>query len=213
MRLKTFLLAFCTLSFAIESQMCAVSTSLYYKGSDGVDKGVTSHLDVTHILSLSSRSAANCNMPGPRATAKTSIKTQTNKPIVLPKKTSTTIFSQKKDTVKQRLEEDTSPVPYTLAGTRVQMQGYRIQIYSGGNSRQARATAMSMGRNCQMLYPELGVYTSFITPRWVCYVGDFRTQAEAQVYVQRMRALGQFRQATVVRSKVLIPRTQLSELP
>lgn len=147
--------------------------------------------------------------PTKSATATPATKPTTSAPVSTPAKPAVKV-----DTLKpQKTQEEASPLPYRQAGPRVQMQGYRIQIYSGGNSRQARATAMAMGRKCQDQYPELGVYTAFVSPRWVCYVGDFRTEAEAQAYVHRMRFSGAFRQATVVRSKVLVPRAQLSDNP
>lgn len=147
--------------------------------------------------------------PTKSATATPATKPTTSTPVSTPAKPAVKV-----DTLKpQKTQEEASPLPYRQAGPRVQMQGYRIQIYSGGNSRQARATAMAMGRKCQDQYPELGVYTAFVSPRWVCYVGDFRTEAEAQAYVHRMRFSGAFRQATVVRSKVLVPRAQLSDNP
>lgn len=126
--------------------------------------------------------------------------------------TTTKAASNKADSVTPppAKKEEEKPLPYALAGPRVAMQGYRIQVYSGGNSRQARTTALSVGQKCQSVYPELGVYTAFVSPRWVCYVGDFRTHGEAQVYANRMRASGGFRQATVVRSKVLVPRSSFT---
>lgn len=96
----------------------------------------------------------------------------------------------------------TQPVKPVGAVRRVRMNGFRIQVYAGGNSRDAQNKAHQMEGRVRMLYPDLGVYTRFVTPRWICHVGDFRTREEALELLLQIRQLGGFAEAIVVKSKV-----------
>lgn len=80
--------------------------------------------------------------------------------------------------------------------------GYRIQIFTGGNSRADRVRANRMGGLCRSYFPELSVYTHFESPRWICRVGDFKTAEDARVYVQKMRSMKVFKELRIVRSVV-----------
>lgn len=83
--------------------------------------------------------------------------------------------------------------------------GYRIQIYTGGNSRADRQAAEQSGRTCQKAFPELTAYTHFLSPRWVCRVGDFATQQEATEYARKIRDEKLFREVSIVKSTVWLP--------
>lgn len=84
-------------------------------------------------------------------------------------------------------------------------QGYRICIFTGGNSRADKNKAIQMGNKCRAKFGELAVYPSFIAPRWVTYVGDFRTHQEAQKYVTLIRRARLSYEVRVVRSEVNLP--------
>lgn len=87
---------------------------------------------------------------------------------------------------------------------KMKVNGYRIQVYAGGNSRSARQEALKVAARVKGLFSEHSVYTLFQSPRWVCRMGDFRTQEEAITVLQQLRAKGMFDEAVVVRSKVLV---------
>lgn len=87
---------------------------------------------------------------------------------------------------------------------KMKVNGYRIQVYAGGNSRAARQEALKAASRVKGLFSEHSVYTLFQSPRWVCRMGDFRTQEEAIAVLQQLRATGMFDEAVVVRSKVLV---------
>ena len=95
-------------------------------------------------------------------------------------------------------EEGLNDVP------KMKVNGYRIQVYAGGNSRAARQEALKAASRVKGLFGEHSVYTLFQSPRWVCRMGDFRTQEEAIAVLQQLRATGMFDEAVVVRSKVLV---------
>ena len=90
---------------------------------------------------------------------------------------------------------------YNLLGTiydpsnsqKLQTKGYRIQVYAGNNTREAREAAMRAAEQVRYLWPELSVYTEFISPRWVCRVGDYRSMEEADQMLREMKKTGRFR--------------------
>ena len=99
-------------------------------------------------------------------------------------------------------EETDEPAATPTPTTKVRMNGYRIQVYSGGNSRQAKNEAAMMGNRVKSLFGDLSVYTNFASPHWICRVGDFRTYEEANEVYRQLKATGRFREAVIVRSKV-----------
>ncbi len=88
---------------------------------------------------------------------------------------------------------------------RKKAKGYRICIFTGGNSRSDKMKATQMGNKCRQYFPELAVYPSFEAPRWVTHVGDFRTREEAQKYVTRIRKSKISYEVRIVSSNVNIP--------
>jgi hypothetical protein len=87
-------------------------------------------------------------------------------------------------------------------GIKVKMNGYRIQVYFGDNSRQGKAEARAAGLRFRNSFPEHSVYVSFISPHWLCRVGDFRTHEEAREVMSQIREMGIFREAVIVKSKI-----------
>ena len=65
--------------------------------------------------------------------------------------------------------------------------GYRICIFTGGNSRADKEKAIQMGQKCRNLFGELAAYPSFVSPRWVTHVGDFRTRDEAEEMLKQLK--------------------------
>lgn len=90
-----------------------------------------------------------------------------------------------------------------VARQRVSAQGYRIQIYTGGNSRNDKNEAQQMRVKCQQHFPELSAYVHFLSPHWVCRVGDFSTREEAARYVTRLRKARISYEVRIVSSRVL----------
>lgn len=79
---------------------------------------------------------------------------------------------------------------------------YRIQIYTGGNSRQSKARAEQIMQQCKNAFPELNVYVRFVTPHWVTRVGNFRTKQAANRYAQQIKGKGISYEARVLSSKI-----------
>ena len=83
------------------------------------------------------------------------------------------------------------------------MQGYRVQVYSGGNSRADRQKAETAGAVMKSHFPDQPIYTHFYSPSWKCRMGNYKTQAEAQAYLARVRKLG-YRQACIVKGPIQV---------
>ncbi|ADV42109.1 SPOR domain-containing protein [Bacteroides helcogenes] len=87
----------------------------------------------------------------------------------------------------------------------IKSSGYRIQVYAGNNTRQAKNEAYSVASRIKERFPELTVYTSFNPPRWLCRAGDFRSIEEADAMMRQLRATGVFREVSIVKDQINIP--------
>ena len=94
-----------------------------------------------------------------------------------------------------------APVDSSLL-TKVRINGFRVQLYSGGNSRMDKMRAQSMAQTAKGMFSQSSVYTQFISPHWVCRMGDFKTHEAAVSALREVRATGYFPEAVVVRCKV-----------
>lgn len=83
--------------------------------------------------------------------------------------------------------------------------GYRVQVYAGSNTRQAKNEAHTVAASVKELFPDLLVYTFFTPPRWLCRVGDYRSIEEADAMMRRLRSSGQFKEVSIVRDQINIP--------
>lgn len=83
--------------------------------------------------------------------------------------------------------------------------GYRIQVYAGNNSRNARNEAGGVASKVKEQFPDLKVYTSFTSPRWLCRVGDFRTIEEADAMMRKLKTTGLFKEVAIVKEQINIP--------
>lgn len=98
---------------------------------------------------------------------------------------------------------DTTELPGSSFNLRkARVTGYRVQVYSGGNSRDAKARAYQMESLVKVYAPGQPVYTRFVSPRWICHVGDFRTRDEALEFLDELRKTGRFSEAITVKCKI-----------
>ncbi len=96
--------------------------------------------------------------------------------------------------------------PVTETGERkvISSTGYRVQVYAGSNSRVSRAEAEQMSAAVKEYFPNMRVYTSFSSPRWLSRVGDFRSIEEANVVMRQLRATGKFKEVIIVKDQINI---------
>ena len=90
----------------------------------------------------------------------------------------------------------------TSQKTAPKVQGFRVQVFAGNNSQQARNEANKMAEKVKMQFPELEVYTQFVSPRWLCRVGDYRSIEEADVVMRQLKSTGDFKEVSIVRSLI-----------
>jgi len=97
---------------------------------------------------------------------------------------------------------DTMAVDSLLLGQKVKINGYRIQVYFGDNSRKGKTEARAAGLRFKKYFPALSIYVSFVSPHWLCRAGDFRTMEEVSEVLRQIRQMGIFREAVIVKSKI-----------
>ena len=68
----------------------------------------------------------------------------------------------------------------TIDGKAPEVEGYRVMVYSGNNSAQARDEANAMAKFMRDKFPGAGVYVVFEPPIRSCLYGDDRTREEAE---------------------------------
>ena len=90
------------------------------------------------------------------------------------------------------------------------INGYRVQVYAGGNSREARIKAERIGREINALFPGEPVYVHFYSPRWICRMGNYRTYEEANERLRAVKNLG-YSSAIIVKGKITVSYLPPSE--
>jgi hypothetical protein len=86
-----------------------------------------------------------------------------------------------------------------------QVEGYRVLVYSGNNSRQARDEANVMAEYMRANYPGAEVYVVFETPIRTCEYGDYRTREEAELVMYRLRKTKKFKEISVKKCLINLP--------
>ena len=81
--------------------------------------------------------------------------------------------------------------------------GYRVQVFSGGNSRNDRLKAEKAGSEIKSLFPGEPVYVHFYSPRWICRMGNYRTYEEAHEVLSRVKRMG-YESAIIVKGKITV---------
>ncbi len=82
-------------------------------------------------------------------------------------------------------------------------QGYRIQVFSGGNSRTDRQKAESAGMVMKSNFPTEPIYVHFYSPSWKCRMGNYKTLEEAQRMLAMVKKLG-YKQACIVKGTISV---------
>ncbi len=104
---------------------------------------------------------------------------------------------------------ETITLPDTLDGHKKVMKGgykingYRVQVFAGGNSRNDRIKAERTGDEMKSLFPEEPVYVHFYSPRWICRIGNYRTYEEAHEVLRSVKNLG-YQSAVIVKGKITV---------
>ncbi len=83
------------------------------------------------------------------------------------------------------------------------VNGYRVQVFAGGNSRNDKIKAQEAGNKVKAAFPDQPVYVHFYSPRWICRIGNYRTYQEASAVLARVQKLG-YRHACIVSGKITV---------
>lgn len=86
-------------------------------------------------------------------------------------------------------------------GTKV--NGFRVQVFAGGNGRADRQKAQRTGEEIKTLFPNEPIYVHFYSPRWICRMGNYRTYEEAHDILRQVKQLG-YSSATIVKGKITV---------
>jgi len=114
---------------------------------------------------------------------------------------------EQKQNINEKLE--TITLPDTLDGRKKVMKGgykvngYRVQVFAGGNSRKDRINAERTGDEMKSLFPDEPVYVHFYSPRWICRIGNYRTYEEAHEVLRNVKNLG-YQSAVIVKGKITV---------
>ena len=88
-------------------------------------------------------------------------------------------------------------------GRRIQIAGFRIQVFAGNNTRQAKEEAQKVAEYVKTNFPEIPVYTEFIAPRWVCRVGDYKTIEEADQVMRMLKKSRNFKEIAILPNQLI----------
>lgn len=86
------------------------------------------------------------------------------------------------------------------------MAGYRVQVYSDGNQRNAKKQTQLKAAQVSRRFPDMRTYISYSAPFWRLRVGDFRSRGDAESAAAQLRqAFPAFRnEIRIVRDRVNI---------
>lgn len=122
-----------------------------------------------------------------------------------------TVEKKEKRIVKKKVEEPTETddenAP-TIARKKIvkggkKVNGYRVQVCTGNNTREGKQKAQSAGQRVKAKYPSLPVYVHFVTPRWICQVGNFSDRKDAEKVLSGIRGMG-YTGACIVAGKITV---------
>ena len=83
------------------------------------------------------------------------------------------------------------------------INGWRVQVFAGGNSRVDRQKAERTGDEIKTLFPNEPVYVHFYSPRWICRIGNYRTYEEAHDILRQVKQMG-YPSAVIVKGKITV---------
>ena len=154
-----------------------------------IDKLVNSE-----VLNNNTKQTNTTNQPATSHTATTpGAKTSTTKPTT----------SNSVTTGNEGEDETTPDLTKKVMRGGMKVNGYRVQAFAGGNSRNDRIQAERIGNDIKSHFANVPVYVHFYSPRWICRVGNYRTYEEAHQMLVQLRNLG-YNQASIVKGKITV---------
>ena len=90
-----------------------------------------------------------------------------------------------------------------LPANATKVDGYRVQVFYGGNSRQDKQKAQQTGADVKAHFPDQPVYVHFNAPHWICRVGNFRNNEDATRLLNELREMG-YTGASIIKGKITV---------
>ena len=100
-------------------------------------------------------------------------------------------------------QQNTETGQHKMMRRSYKVNGYRVQIYAGGNSRKDKIKAQNVGNSIKKAFPTHPVYVHFYSPRWICRMGNYRTYEEASAILAQVKKMG-YSQACIVSGKITV---------
>ena len=162
---------------------------------------VTQSKEIDELVNKANTLSVNTPPATVKQSEKTSGGTEYKKDAAQPEKTTAT------EGIHEMNEEAESPVVDTrkkVMRKSYKVDGYRVQVFAGGNSRNDKVKAQRIGNDIKQAFPEQPVYVHFYSPRWICRIGNFRTFEEANNILHQIQKMG-YKQACIVSGKITVP--------
>jgi hypothetical protein len=181
-----------TFTQRIQQQNGSGQGSVIIHQDSDIDKLVNSEV----LNNKPSASTTTTSHPStPNAANTPGAKPSANKPATKPNGTAADVNAE--------TEETTPDTSKKVMRGGVKVNGYRVQAFAGGNSRNDRIQAERIGNNIKAHFGNVPVYVHFYSPRWICRVGNYRTYEEARQMLVQLRNLG-YSQASIVKGKITV---------
>lgn len=162
---------------------------------------VTQSKEIDELVNKANTLSVNTPPATVKQSEKTSGSTEHKKDAAQPEKPTAT------EGIHDMNEEAESPVVDTrkkVMRKSYKVDGYRVQVFAGGNSRNDKVKAQRIGNDIKQAFPEQPVYVHFYSPRWICRIGNFRTFEEANNILHQIQKMG-YKQACIVSGKITVP--------
>lgn len=178
--------------------------------SKGAQVNVHQSSDITLLVNGKASSTAQQQT----ATPTLANKQETTQPTTQKKTQSTTTTTQQ-TTSSQKVTEQKQPTTTDedivqeadhskkVMRNSYKTNGYRVQVFAGGNTRADRQKTERIGNQIKNLFPSEPVYTHFYSPRWICRMGNYLTYEEAHEMLVKVKNLG-FKEAVIVKGKITV---------
>lgn len=111
--------------------------------------------------------------------------------------------NRKSDTADREPETPAVDMSKKVMRRSYKVNGYRVQVFAGGNSRADKIKAQNAGNAVKQAFPNQPVYVHFYSPRWICRVGNFRSYEEANAVMHQVKKMG-YKQACIVSGKITV---------
>lgn len=202
---------------ALLALICVATTAFSQTFTERLQKPVEGKGTIKVVHSAAIDKLVNGNQPDMRP-AKPQTATPAQKPAETTRKqqpqtdttkkaTTTTATEQKPQQETQKTDEEfeipTVDMRKKVMGRSYKVNGYRVQAYTGGNTRADRQKAQNIGDAIKLKFPEQPIYVHFYSPRWICRVGNFRTYEEAHAMLLEVKKMG-YKQASIVKGKISV---------